>query len=108
MATVIEQLTIEYDFSNYNWEEMDRLEKEAVENAREKLSCDEFVGEIIRFQIADGYAQYLIKSKSPLQLIHLGFGDSYQALPATIRGLNKSDIKEMLRRSKALAKMFGN
>lgn len=34
-------------------------------------------GEIIQFQVADGYAQYMVISMKPLRLVHLPLGDAW-------------------------------
>lgn len=36
------------------------------------------VGEVIKFQVADGYAQYMVISMRPLRLMHLPLIDSYE------------------------------
>ncbi len=35
------------------------------------------VGEIVRFSVADGNAEYMIASMSPLELVHIPLGDAY-------------------------------
>lgn len=49
-------------------------------------------GRIIRFQIADGYAQYMIWT--PTKWIHLDEVDGYHANDATIRGMRAVDVAE--------------
>ena len=61
---------------------------------------------VIRFQIADGYATYLVESVSPPVLRHIRFGDNYQAHDATIRGLRAVDIQDMLDREARMAALF--
>jgi hypothetical protein len=66
------------------------------------------VGGVIKFQVADGYAMYLVVKDKPLTLQHLPFGDGYCVNPAMIRGLRRVDIVEMLTRERSWAKLFSN
>ena len=52
----------------------------------------EYVGEIIRFQVADGYAEYMVASLiSPVEVIHLPTVDAYQC--SEINYMHGKDIK---------------
>ena len=62
-------------------------------------------GEVIQFPVADGYAQYVVFSTTPVALIHLPIGDAWQYQYAN--RLTASDIKEKVRQSQAMAKLFG-
>ena len=48
------------------------LKKFCNENGKGK-----YKGEIVRFQYADGYAQYMVFSSRPCELIHLEIGDAW-------------------------------
>lgn len=61
-------------------------------------------GKVYKTPVADGYAEYVVFSGAPLQLIHLPIYDAYRALPATERGLKASDIKASLDWQDMLAK----
>lgn len=61
---------------------------------------------IVRFQIADGYAQYAVLSLNPLQLQHIPYGDAYQIPYAHIRGLTTQDVMDMLERDKKMKELF--
>lgn len=69
-------------------------------------STSDLVGEVIRFPVADGYAEYVVMNTRPLQLIHLETGDAYAADAMTLRGLRVSDVRSMVKSSRALADMF--
>lgn len=69
-------------------------------------SSDDLVGEVVRFQIADGYAQYMVMSHRPLALIHLDLGDAWHIPEAHARGLNLSDIRSMVDRERRIAELF--
>jgi len=73
----------------------------AKANGKGKLA-----GEEIRFQVADGYARYIVFSTTPVALIHLSIGDAWQYQYAN--RLTASDIKEEVRRNQAIAKLFSS
>lgn len=65
---------------------------------------DEAVGTVIGFPVADGSAQYMVFSISPVVLIHMPLGDAWQY--RYINRLTKKDILEQVRQSKAMEKLF--
>lgn len=69
-------------------------------------STSDLVGEVIAFSVADGAAEYVVMNTRPLQLIHLEIGDAYAASDITLRGLRVSDVRSMVKSSRALADMF--
>lgn len=64
------------------------------------------VGEVVRFPKADGYAQYLVWSARPLQLVHLPIGDAWQISAAEARGLRLSDIEQKVNQRRSLKAIF--
>lgn len=115
MAKVTESIRtegqIDYLDRNTNWVEI--AERQA--RARERLAGElkqkcrhELVGEIIKFQVADGYAEYMVKKVKPLQLIHLSDGDAWQADPILIRGLRVDDVRQIVRRPSSKGNRFQN
>ena len=64
------------------------------------------VGEIVRFPVADGYAQYMVWRQQPLQLIWIELGDAWSAHNALIRGLRVKDVKAQVDADKRLAALF--
>lgn len=65
------------------------------------------VGEVIRFQVADGYAQYMVWQQSPLSLIHIATMDGYSIPEAHIRGLRLADVKDLVARERRMRELFG-
>ena len=63
--------------------------------AREQHSGD-LVGEVVRWQRADGYASYMVLSEKPLTLVHLNLGDGYQVEDALLRGLTLAEVQRMV------------
>jgi len=56
------------------------------------------VGEIVQFQVADGYARYMVASLRPLELIHIPLDDAYEY--AYVHRLTAKDIQESIKRNK--------
>lgn len=75
--------------------------------AREQHPDDKLAGERWRYQIADGYAQYVVYTSKPLALLELPLGDAYQIPDVVRRGLTLTDVRNDVVRSKQLAELFG-
>ena len=63
-------------------------------------------GGVIRFSVADGHAFYYVTSESPLILQHIPFLDAYEIDAATIRGLNREDVVELIRQERSLRSLL--
>lgn len=63
------------------------------------------IGEIIRFPVADGHAEYMVASLSPVELVHIPLGDAWEFGYAHL--MTKKEIVEQIERQKAIAKIFG-
>jgi hypothetical protein len=100
-----------YDYSNFDRDACTKSEEDYIERLRKYCkdntdSRSNLVGETIEFQVADGYAVYMIFTTSPLQLIHVPIVDAYQVDACTIRGLRVKDIKDKLKWKKKMKSMF--
>jgi hypothetical protein len=62
------------------------------------------VGEIIRFPMADGYAEYMVAATTPLELIHIPLGDAWDFQYA--HRLTKKDVEDKIKNQKALEELF--
>jgi hypothetical protein len=80
---------------------LERLADRAKMNGTSPL-----LGEVVRWQRADGYAQYMVWQTKPLQLIHLDLLDGYAIEPALIRGLRVADIKAMVEQAARMRAFF--
>lgn len=66
-------------------------------------------GNVVRFPIADGYAQYMVaESPKKTVLIHLPIHDAWNIPEAHARGLLKSDIAYMVERDAKFRDLFGS
>ena len=85
----------EIDYSR-DWEKQTAGYIETLaELAREQHEGD-LVGEVVRWSRADGYAQYMVLSEKPLQLVHLDLVDGYAVEDSLLRGLRLEDVREMV------------
>jgi hypothetical protein len=87
----------------YNYDEQQRREQNYIDTlaamAKENGKSD-LLGQIVRWQRGDGYAEFMVWNTKPLELIHLEIGDAWDVEEALIRGLRISDIKEMIERDR--------
>lgn len=96
-----------YDREKMKAHDSDYLAKVAeLARAQSGDDGDELVGEVVRFQIADGHAQYMVWRIAPLQLIHLSLSDAYRIAAAHERGLDLDDIREEVARARAIRAIF--
>ena len=95
----------------------DRFDFEGYEAACEKFRADlaalcrengksDVLGEVVKWQRADGYAEYIVWRTRPLELIHLPLGDGWQIEAPLMRGLRLADVREMVDRDRALRALF--
>jgi hypothetical protein len=71
------------------------------------LPADEYVGGLIKWQVADGYAHYRVVSLSPsVVLQHVPFLDGYAVAPETIRGLRRKDVEAKVDAERRLRAAF--
>lgn len=75
--------------------------------ASNALPEDEYVGALISWQIADGYASYLVTSMSPVTLQWVPLADGYRVDDALIRGLRKPDVIAKVESTRAFNRLFG-
>lgn len=63
------------------------------------------VGEIIRFPVADGNAEYMVLNMRPLQLVHLPLGDAWEFAHADL--LTPKAVQDKIDQQKRMDKLFG-
>jgi len=86
-----------FDHAAYG-ERCDEYRAKTEAYLRENLGANHrLTGKIIRFPVADGYAQYMVWT--PTKWVHLDEVDGYHADPATIRGMRAKDVIERLDRT---------
>lgn len=96
----------------FNWKSVGTYKNEcekfvnALKEFCIKRKNAEHIGEVISFPVADGVAQYMVASLSPVELIHLPLWDAYQFDYAN--RLTKIDIIEKINQKKALDELFSS
>lgn len=98
-------IVIPFDYSP-GYQEREQAALDAAAHASRAMAQGELVGEILRWQRADGYALYMIVKQKPLTLAHIELGDAYSIEAPLIRGLNLADVREMVGRERALKELF--
>jgi len=91
-------------YSKPNWKEEAETVLGDLKNWCIARRNQEYVGETIKFQVADGYAQYMICSMKPLELIHLDILDGYEF--EYVHLLKAKDVKEKVDKQKAFELMW--
>lgn len=91
------------EIPNVKWEGANIAQriKEADDKYRAELKAwciernpeQEHVGEIVRYPVADGTAEYMVAATKPLQLIHLETGDKYW-----YEGIERFKLKDILKK----------
>jgi hypothetical protein len=61
-------------------------------------------GQIVRFPVADGAAEYMIMNGT--SMLHLPLGDAWQIPDAHARGIRITDIRNELDRSRKIRELF--
>jgi hypothetical protein len=95
--------------TDLDWEERCRREEAMLQDlAKRSAEVDPdgaLAGALVKFPVADGHALYVVVRDSPLTVALVPFGDSYQAAGATIRGLNRADVRRQLSADRAMSAM---
>jgi hypothetical protein len=94
------------DFNDVkNWEADDKRYIQELKSHIQSLGyTGKNVGEVIKFPVADGYAQYMVASMKPLQLIHLPLGDAWDWQYAHL--LTAKEVQEKIDQDKAWKEMI--
>jgi len=94
-----------FDYSNF--EASQTAEDQWVEELRafcQRRKKGKNIGKIIRFPVADGYAQYMVASMRPIELLHLPIGDAWQYQHAHL--LTVKEIQKNIEAEEALNEFF--
>jgi len=95
----------ELDFRNINgYEKACDNYKAELKAMLQERNNEKNVGEIIRFPVADGYAEYMVASMKPVELVHLPLGDAWDFQYAHL--LTAKEVQEKIDQQKALERLF--
>lgn len=93
-----------FENGQFNMAKHTALEQKYVEDVKHRLEemgyGGKHFGEIMRFPVADGYAQYMVAKARPFTLVHLALGDGWHIPAAHARGLTLADLEDELKRQK--------
>lgn len=93
-----------------NYAMVQAAEAEYIQELKQRCEIpdgDDYLGYVIQFPVADGYAQYLVVSLEPeVILIHLPFGDGYSFEYEHL--LTIKEVKQKVDSAKAIAKLFAD
>lgn len=96
------------NFKNFNYKEHKKNQEEFINNLKQHLNdlgyTENYVGEVIRFPVADGYSQYMVFNLKPVSLIHLPLDDAYEFEYAHL--LNKTEVLKKIKGQKEIEKLF--
>ena len=101
---------LEVKIPEFNWENVEQYRKDCdtyKENLKtflRKRNSGKTVGEVLQFQVADGYAEYMVASLKPVELVHLPLWDEYQFEYADLMTAEK--VQEQITRQNALKELF--
>jgi len=93
-------------FNIETWQEDEAAYIQRLSDRAKMNGLNPLLGEVVRWQRADGYASYMVWQTKPLQLIHLRLGDAYSVEDALIRGLRLADIRAMVEREASIRALF--
>lgn len=100
-----------FEAPDFNWEDIPQYEKACADlTTNLKKWCIERnpdqknVGEVIKFPVADGNAEYMVAATKPVQLIHLPFWDAWQSENAEL--MTAKAIQDKVDHNIKLAKLF--
>jgi hypothetical protein len=87
---------------------LSELKQHAAIAAEQRGDNSDLIGETVKWVVGDSWAEYLIWSSEPLELIHFGEEEAYQIDDAHMRGLRLSDVREKVELDRKLAKSLGD
>ena len=100
-----------FEAPEFDWQNIEKYQKDCVFHTEKiKQWCvkrnpnQKNVGEVIRFPVADGYAEYMVASTKPVELIHLPYWDAYQSETAPL--MTAKAIQDKVDQARAMEKLF--
>jgi len=90
------------DFKKY--EEDCKKYLEELRNFLLKRKVGKNIGEIIKFPAADGYAQYMVASMRPLEIVHIPLWDGWDFHYAHL--LTAKEVQKKIDQEKTILEMF--
>ena len=95
-----------YQLDRQAWAEFEQDQIDVYAGEFRAENPGDLVGEIVRWQRADGYAQYMIVKESPLTIAHMDWSDAWAIEAPLIRGLRLNDVRIMVEQEAAMRRLF--
>lgn len=102
----IDEPVLDWKNPNAYAKEEEKFKAELKEYLQVRNKTGKNVGEVIRFQVADGYAEYMVASMRPLELVHLNLLDGYNFQHIDL--MTAKAVQEKIDQQKALDKLFSD
>ena len=96
--------SLDFDKVQDYTKDSERYIKELTNHIKDMGYKGKNVGEIVRFAVADGYAEYMVLSMKPLKLIHLPLMDAYEF--PYVHLMTAKEITQKLEGQKQLENLF--
>lgn len=93
------------EFNLTTWREDDEKFMKELKEYCETHGSSEHKGKVIRFPMADSYAEYMVFSMKPCTLIHIPLGDAWCFQYANL--LTAKEVEKEVVKIEALKKIFG-
>lgn len=93
-----------FDFEG-GWEKKEEAHREEIRAWLKQAGyTGKNSGKILRESVADGYAEYMVAEGSKTFLLHLPYGDAYQA--PYVHRMTKKDVLDSIRAQERLDELF--
>lgn len=92
-------------FNPKTWREDDEKFMKELKEYCETHGSSDHKGKVIRFPMADSYAEYMVFSMKPCRLIHIPLGDAWHF--QYINSLSVKAIEKEIAKADALKRIFG-
>ena len=95
----------------FNWQDIPQYERDCDKFKQDLKSYllnrkkGKLVGEIVRFPVADGYAEYMVAGLKPVELVHIPTWDAWNYQYAHL--LTAKEIEARIKSERMLAELFG-
>jgi len=91
-------------FDRDGYKKAEKVYYKAVEDYCKREGSGKYKGKIVRFPVADSYAEYMVLSTRPCELVHLEIGDAWEY--RYIDKLSAKDIIKEIESEEEMQKLF--
>lgn len=107
MATLHHDIVIESDVFRDGWQEQEKRSLERWADAFRRADDGDLVGKTLRYQVADGYATYMVvKQKGGIGIASVQMGDGYRYDEDLLQLADEAYIRKQIEREEAINALF--